>query len=193
MLSLGAVGDLSLTSTGPITSLSARSWQSGAVDAPSIATLTIASNFGADVRTHAGGKLKSARFGAITGGTWAVAGGIGTLHVNGGIASAAIYAGADTGPDDVLGTADDAYTAASIGVLYIGGDDTSTLIAAGAAPISGGTINSGIKLLPKGSIVSITLRGTANDDSRFLARYLQRIVKLNGVKVLTASDPHFQV
>ena len=52
---------------------------------------------------------------------------------------------------------------------------------------------SGIALLPKGSIVAITLGGTVSDDSRILASHLPKIVKLNGAKVATASDPHFQV
>ena len=192
-MSLGAVGDLSLTSTGPIAGLSAKSWQSGSVDAPSIASLTITGSFGADVRTHDGGKLKSVRIGSLSGGTWAIAGGIGSLHIIGSASNANIYAGADTGPDDILGTADDVYAGASIASLYIGGSVTTTLIAAGASPAPGETITAGIVLLPKGAITAITLRGAVSDDSRFLARHLPKIVKLNGAKVVTASDPHFIV
>ncbi|HET6246616.1 MAG TPA: FG-GAP-like repeat-containing protein [Tepidisphaeraceae bacterium] len=193
-LSLGAVGDLALTAAGPIGALSAKSWQSGAVDARGIASMNIAGSFGADVRLHAGGKLTSARIGAVTGGIWAVAGGIGTLHIIGSIASASIYAGADTGPDNLLGDGDDVFAAAAIGTLFIGASDTSTLIAAGATPATGSTtITGGIALLPKGSITAITLRGAVSDDSRILAAHLPRIVTLNGAKVATATDPHFQV
>ena len=131
--------------------------QRGGRKPPSIAILKIAGNFSAMLRTHADGKIKSATIGAIAGGTWAVAGGIGTLRIVGSIADATTAA-ADTGPDDLLGTSDDIYSAAAIGTLFVGGDTTIRPGRRRRVARAGGTIAQGIVLLPKGTITAITLR-----------------------------------
>ena len=114
-LSLGNVATATLTSAGAIKSLLANSWQAGAIDAPGITALTVKGAFGADVRTHAHGIITAARLGSITGGTWSIAGAIDMLHVTGAVSNATIFAGADAGPDDMLGTSDDVFTAAILG------------------------------------------------------------------------------
>lgn len=193
-LSLGAVAGVTLNSTEIIKSLTASSWQGGQIIAPSIQTLTVKGVFDPDVDTHGTtGKITTATIGSIDGGTWAIAGGIGTLHVAGGFSDASIYAGADAGSDNVLGTSDDRYNVASITTVLIGGADTSSVIAAGAAPLPGETITSGLTLLPKGKIGTITVRGAVSDDARFLAAVLPKRANLTGVLVMTATDPHFQV
>jgi len=75
ILAIGGVANVTLTAGGGVTSINAVSWAGGAIDAPSIGSLIVRGSFSADVRTHAGGKLQSARLGSVTGGTWAIAGG----------------------------------------------------------------------------------------------------------------------
>lgn len=192
-LSLGAVSGVLLNSAAPIRTLTASSWVGGQIIAPSIETLTVHGTFDPDVFVHGSGAIRTASLGAIDAGTWAIGGDIGTLHVRGNLSNASIYAGADAGVDNVLGTNDDRYTVATISSVFVGGADTSSLVAAGAAPAPGGTIQSGIVLLPKAAIRSITVRGPVSDDSRFLASMLPTRAVLGGVTVSTATDPHFQV
>lgn len=193
-LSLGTVAGVTLNSTEIIKSLTASSWQGGQIIAPSIQTLTVKGAFDPNVDTHGTtGKITTATIGSINGGTWAISGGIGTLHVVGNLSDADIYAGADAGSDDVLGTSDDKYNVASITSVLIGGSDTSSVIAAGAEPAPGETLPTGITLLPKSSIGSITVRGTVTDDSRFLAAVLPKRATITQALVTTATDPNFQV
>jgi hypothetical protein len=191
-LALGNVQGVTLTSAAPLRSLSANAWQGGAIVAPSIGTLTIKGALNADVQVSGGGKIQSSYVGTLSGGTWAISGGIGILHVNGDLTSTRIFAGADAGPDKILGTTDDVYTAAAIASVFVGGADTSTLIVAGAVPPAGGTLDSGLILLPKAAIRSVTVRGAISDDSRFLAASLPVRATLHGTTVTTATDPHFQ-
>lgn len=191
-LSLGNVAGVDLNSATPIRTLTASNWVGGQIVAPSIQTLTVRGTFDPDVLVHGSGTIQSATLGAVDGGTWAVGGSIGTLRVNGNLSNASIYAGADAGSDDVLGTSDDRYTVATISAVFVGGADTSTLIAAGAAPAPGGSIQSGVVLLPKAAIRAITVRGPVSDDARFLAAVLPARATLAGAIVPTATDPHFQ-
>ncbi|HEY2587323.1 MAG TPA: FG-GAP-like repeat-containing protein [Tepidisphaeraceae bacterium] len=192
-LSLGAVSGVLLNSAAPIRSLTASSWVGGQIIAPSIQTLNVRGTCDPDVFVHGSGAIQTATLGTLDGGTWAIGGNIGTLHVKGNFSNAPIYAGADAGTDNVLGTNDDRYTVATISSVFVGGADTSSLVAAGAAPAPGGTIQSGIVLLPKAAIRSITVRGPVSDDSRFLAAVLPARAILSGVTVSTATDPHFQI
>ncbi len=169
-----------LDSAAVAKSITASTWAGGSIIAPSISTLTVKGDLSADVLTHSGGKITTATIGSVSGGDWAVAGGIGTLKITGSISAADIFAGADSGPDNVLGTSDDIYSAAVISTLFIGGDDNGALVAAGAAPASGSTIFGTLQLLPKGAIRSITVKGTASDDSRFLAVSLPGNASIGG-------------
>jgi hypothetical protein len=191
-LSLGNVQGVTLTSAAPIRSLAATAWAGGAIIAPSITTLSVRGQFDADVQTHNTTALQSAILGSITGGTWAIAGNIGVLHVIGDLSTARIFAGANAGPDDIFATADDTYAAAIIGSVLIGGADTSSTIAAGATPPPGETINAGFTLLPKSAIRSIIVRGTVSSDSLFAAAALPARANLTGVLVATVSNPNFQ-
>jgi hypothetical protein len=191
-LSLGAVSGVDFTSGSAIRMLTASSWVGGQIIAPSIQTLTVKGVFDPDLQLHNGGKLTTATLGTIDGGTWAIAGGVGTLHVNGSLSNAEIFVGADAGSDDVLGTSDDRYVVATITSLFVGGPINSSQIVAGGAPLPGGTIFSGLTLLPKSQIRAITLRSTLSDDSRILAAVLPARVNVGGTIVATASDPRFQ-
>lgn len=192
-LTFGAITETTLDSSASFKSLSANSWEGGSIIAPSIGTLTVKGDLNADVLLHSGGKIATATIASISGGDWAVPGGIGTLKMNGAVSAADIFAGADSGPDNVLGTTDDIYAAAVISTLYIGGDDNGALIAAGAAPAGGSTIFGTLQLLPKGSIRSITVKGTASADSRILAVSLPTSASIGGAKVATAGDPRFSL
>ncbi|HWE00908.1 MAG TPA: FG-GAP-like repeat-containing protein [Tepidisphaeraceae bacterium] len=191
-LSLGAVATATLTSAAAIKSLLANAWQAGAIDAPSIGALTVKGAFGADVRTHSNGAVASAKFGSIVGGTWAVAGAINSIRVTGDVSDATIFAGADTGADDVLGTSDDIFTAAVIGAISVGGADTSTLIVAGGSfPAGADPIFGNVTLLPGGAIHAIVVKGVAGADSHFLADKLPHTASLDRVATTTATDPRF--
>jgi hypothetical protein len=163
----------------------------GEIDAPKIGTLTIKGEFDANVNVHAGGKLQAANITTLDGGMWAIAGGIGTLHVFSDLTGARIFAGADAGPDDVLGDADDIYTAATIASVIVNGADISSLIAAGASPGPDGTLDSTLTLLPKGAIRAVTVRGAVSNDARFLAASVPARAILDGATIKTATDPHF--
>ncbi len=183
---------VTLNSSAPIRSLVANSWEGGTIIAPSITTLSVRGDFNADVQTHNTTALQSALLGSVTGGTWAIAGNIGALHVLGELTTARIFAGANAGPDDTFGTDDDTYAAAIIGSVLIGGADTSSTIAAGATPPPDGTIASGFTLLPKSAIRSIIVRGAVSADSLFAAAALPVRANFSGMLALTAGNSNFQ-
>ena len=192
-LTLGAVTDADMSSSSAIRTLTAASWQGGLIAVPSITTLNVKGIFDPDLQTSSSTKLQTATLGTVDGGDWAIPGGIGTLRINGDFSNASIYAGANAGPDQKLGTSDDTYQTATITSVFIGGNVTSSLIAAGASPQSGGTIFTGIVLLKKSAIRAIAVRGQASADSRFLAASIPARVNIGGTSVATASDPRFQV
>ncbi len=191
-ISLGNVGLATLTSAAPIKTLNANLWQGGQILAPSISSLMVKGAFAPNVTLTAGGKIGSARLGAIIGGVWAIPGGIPVLHVAGAVSSAGIYAGANAGPDNILGTADDIFGVAPIGTLFIGGDVTSSVIASGASfPTSAGLTLGSLSVLPKGIMRVLTLRGSLSPDSRIVAAKLPLTGKVGGVSVKTGGDPRF--
>jgi len=112
------------------------------------------------------------------------------LRINGSLSAASIYAGADTGPDDLPGTADDVFAAATLSALFVGGNDRSSVIIAGTASFIVGTDTTGLALLKKGRILGVTIRGAVSDDTRILASILPRVAKLGGAQgVTTKNDP----
>ena len=175
-LTAGAVTDSSLTSSVPIASLKVASWTDGSpqsIVAPSITSLTVAGAFdpsltlspankttvirGIDYTltdTSGGIGLGSARIGgAISGGTWNVAGSITSVsaksiasawvgNVNGSFGTLTINSGGLASP----------LTAESLGTLSIGGDLSSNITTAYAKTIR---ITGGID----GSTLSIGLGG----------------------------------
>src|SRR5207302_7438785 len=82
-LALGALTNVTLKSTAPVSTLSAADWQGGSVIAPSIGNLSVGGSFDADVLIQGRGKVNVATIGSVTGGAWAVPGGIGSLCVLG--------------------------------------------------------------------------------------------------------------
>lgn len=191
--SLGSVANVMLTSAAQISGLTAASWQAGSIDAPSISKLVIAGAIGANVRTHGGGALQAATIGSVTGGLWAVAGGIGSLRILGDLTDASIYAGADTGPSDIAGTSGNLFIPATITSVDIGGTATSSLIVAGATAFVTGTDTTRLMLLARSRIAGVTVVGAVSADSRFLAAHLPAVASLDGTKVPTAGNPNFEV
>jgi hypothetical protein len=190
-LTLGTMTGVTLQSGAAIRNLVAASWTGGAIIAPQVDRLTVSGSMSANVFVHNGGGMQTIRIGAITGGSWAVPGGFTTLRVAGNVSGAQIFAGADAGADNVLGTSDDIYKRAAIGSILIGGNVVSSTIAAGAAPASGTSLTSGIILLPRSPIFKITVRGTVSADSRLLAKPLPGKVTIAGTAIATSSDPRF--
>jgi hypothetical protein len=180
----GTVSDLSLTTAAPIKSLSALAWTNGAsatdaLTAPSIGTLSIRGNFDATLTLSSTGiDLKSATIsGSITGGTWTLAGSIGTLTA---ASIATAWTGAIAGSISTLTTHadfDGTLTASAINTLRVGGNlngSTVTLtgavkvgkanLALNALTVTGEVLNSAI--VTTSSVGTITLGGS--DNSRFL-------------------------
>jgi hypothetical protein len=192
-LSLGVVAFANLTSASKIKTLTASSWQGGVIDAPSIGNLLINGSIGADIHTHSFGKLTSAKIGSVTGGTWAIAGDIGAIKIAGALSNANLFAGADTGPDDNLGTTDDIFTAAAIGSLFVGGADTSSLVVAGGSiPPRGAGVIGPVTVDTGGALRALLVRGAVSPDAKFIANRIPSAVSLNGVRVATAGNLHFQ-
>lgn len=190
---LGNVGNVTLTDFSEIKTLTANAWQAGAIDAPSIGNLVVNDSFGADIRVHDSGKLTSAKIGAVTGGTWAIAGDIGTIKIAGAVTGLNLFAGADTGPDDALDTSDDIFAPASIGSLFVGGAVNSSLIVAGGSfPAMSNPISASLSALPDSAIRSIVVDGTLSSDTEFFAAHLPQVVKVDGSSLRTAVDARFK-
>ena len=92
---------------------------------------------------------------------WAVRGAVGSIQINGGLSNTQIFAGANAGPDAILGTKDDSFAAGTIDSIFVGGAETSSTVAAGVAEHRA-TIFSRQVLLPKGRIGPITVRGAVD-------------------------------
>ncbi|MDB5302499.1 MAG: hypothetical protein JWM97_48, partial [Phycisphaerales bacterium] len=181
-----------LTAAGPISSLQTGTWAGqNTIIAPSIGTINVKGDFAATIALQ--GSLHAATItGSVTGGAWAVPKGIGSLTVNANFSNTRIFAGANAGPDNQLGTTDDTFAAATIGPVKIKGAVFSSEIAAGLSPSPGSTITGPVVLLPHGKIASLSVGGMVTPDTRFLAAVLPAMAILAGQKVQTATDPHFQ-
>ena len=188
---LGTLSGVTLQAGTVIRNLTAASWTGGAIIAPQIDRLTVSGTMSANVYVHNGGGIQLVRAGAISGGTWAVPGGFTTLRVTGDVSGARIFAGADAGADNVLGTADDIYKRAAIGSILIGGNVLSSTIAAGAVPASGTNLSGGFVVQPRSPIFKIKIGGSVSTDTRFLARPLPAKVVIAGMSVATSADPRF--
>ena len=138
------------------------------------------------------GRVPSITVGSVSGGTWAVAGGIGSLKILGDLTAASIFAGANSGTDHVLGNADDTFLATQIISIFVGGSDTSSIIAAGIAPTDGINVFNGVTPIPGGKINSIVVRGSLDASSRILSAALPKTASLTGAPIGTTSDSRFQ-
>ena len=207
----GALRDVTLTTAAAVRSLAVGSWTDGpladeAISAPSIGSLSVAGSFDADLTlTGTGLALGSANVRAsVTGGTWAVAGSIGSVTVRGndaalltaaaarslqvgGNLSAATVAftnakGIDLTTLNVTGTiTGSAITAAaSIGTATFGGMTGSTLFAGVAAGTTG--LPTAVAELAAGvSIRSVNDRGRSPFAASDVAAYSLGTVTLSDV------------
>jgi Bacterial Ig-like domain (group 3)/FG-GAP-like repeat len=181
-----------LTAAAPISTIKTGTWAGqNTIIAPSIGTINVKGDFAANLALQ--GSLHSATItGSLTGGTWAVPKGIGSLTVNANFSNTRIFAGASAGPDNLLGNGDDKFAAATIGPVKIKGAVFSSEIAAGLSPTPGNTITGAVLPLPHGKIASLSVGGMVTADTRFLAAVLPATAILAGQKVQTATDIHFQ-
>jgi hypothetical protein len=153
-ITAGAVTNSTLSSAVPITSLRAASWTTTAADritAPSIASLQISGAFNPSLTLTAGGKtpaLSSARItGAVSGGSWNVSGGVGTVSAGSIAGTWSGVLGAVRSLTIKAGGLSSALSATTIGTLSIGGDLTGTINTTGAVQtvhVTGGMSNSSI-------------------------------------------------
>lgn len=192
IVALGDVSDDSdLTSATAITSLTAMRWTDGAISAPSLGTLTVAGSktpaitgdFGADL-TLTNGALKTTLgtttiAGAITGGTWQIAGNAGQIAAKSTAAGwSANFAGNVLGLK-TSGSLGGNLTANAIGSLSVGGDLKDVQLKLNQGVVSGkpavvalqtlnvlGMIDTA-QILASGHIGSIT--AGAIKDSRIVA------------------------
>lgn len=191
-LSLGTVQNAVVNSIAVLKNVTASTWAAGALIAPGVTKLTVNGAFGANIFLHNNGKLTSAKLGSITGGQWAVPGGIGAARVLGDVSNAFIAAGLDAGSDNLLGSSDDAFTAAVIGSFFVAGADTSSWLLAGAnVSAFTGQFPSSVTVLPGGAIRSITVRAAVSADSRFIASKFPAFVSLDGQRVRSSADSRF--
>jgi hypothetical protein len=193
-LSVGDMESVTFDSSETIRALTAGDWQGGIISAPAINVLTVKGDLSANVFVHGAMRLSSAKIGSVSDDTWAIPGGIGALAVLGNLSAANIYAGANAGPDNILGTNDDVYGATTIRSFTVGGYALSIVVVAGAAPSpDGGTIQVAAVVLAKSVIGAITVKGIVSGDSRFLAATLPATATIAGVKVNTKTDRRFHV
>jgi hypothetical protein len=100
------------------------------------------------------------------------------------VTDAFVWAGSTFGPDNLVETSDDTHVAAELKKISVKGAVNGTRFHAGVDTI--GTTLAG------GKIGSITVGGPADVTSVFAAETLPRTAKLDGVQVVTATDPRFE-
>jgi hypothetical protein len=138
------------------------------------------------------GALKSLLIGSSLFGTVSAAS-IGSIQIRGNLDGGAITANANIASALIQGDLINAdilaanTSAGTLGSLKITGSVTSSLAGAAVTPNIGGTptINAG------GTLRSVTVLGTVDSTSKFLAALLPKKAILGGVAVIPASDPHF--
>ena len=139
-LRLGTVADLTVDTAEPLATLYATAWtnatDSAVVTAPSISSLIVPGTFAAGVAvgTGTGVPLRTVRVGgALSGGTWTVAGGVNSITAG---STDAAWSATVTGAVNsvaVNGAASGSLTAASVGALRVRGDLTNATVKLTAA------------------------------------------------------------
>jgi hypothetical protein len=181
---IGTIGDADITVEGAAGSLSTSAWTSGLLDAGSAKTLSVTGNMGANVTLRNANlprTLNSGKLGAITGGTWSVAGVTGSL-------SAASLAAGFAGTFGTLsklaisGNAAGAITAASLPSLTIGGTWTNATVR-----LTGNTTSAG-KIAIGGSVSNLDFRAAGSVTS-FTASSIADSLVFLGVKDEVADLP----
>lgn len=188
--------------SSPRSSLDVESAAAGSViSAPDIDKLNSQGDF--DATLNVTGTTKGARVlgqvnigGSVIGTStspvrWAVNGNTGKIHVGGDIKDLELLAGAQLGSAGELASPPATYSGTDIQSFEVGGSVSSSLISAGLDPVDGVLLNSNDTLLSGGAIGSISVKGLASNDSRFLASDLPTNAKTDSATVITAQDPRF--
>ena len=107
---------------------------------------------------------------------------IGSFAVTGNVTTASVRAGWNYGPDNAPNTVDDTAAVGVINRLSVRGSVIGSQFWAGAdtsgAPLTGGMIR------------SIAIR-SADPNTRFVAATVPRAVRIDGITIITATDPRF--
>ncbi|MDB5296009.1 MAG: conserved repeat domain protein [Phycisphaerales bacterium] len=138
------------------------------------------------------GKLS---LGSLTG-TLAVAGDVASLAIAGNVSGAFVLAGTSLGTDGRVGgtgTAADAYAAARILKVAIGGSAASTVVRAGVDPVNGTFDDSDDRAVggPASVIAAVSVKRGLDATSQFVAGAFGATAKIPQ-KVVPVLDPHFR-
>jgi hypothetical protein len=116
---------------------------------------------------------------------------IGQLHISGNLTDADLLAGADFGSDGRLGNNNDFFGKGILTSLVVNGSVTNSVVAAGLSPVGTDLLGPGATLLKKSAIRAVTISGTIDPPSRFLAAALPAKVSIDGILISSLSDPNF--
>ncbi|HEX5242594.1 MAG TPA: hypothetical protein VFW23_04965, partial [Tepidisphaeraceae bacterium] len=215
-VTLGSIGDNALVSmkiatmdagsqivvSSPRSSLDVGTAAAGsAISAPDIDKLNSHGDFNATLNVT--GTTKGARVlgqvnigGSVMGTStnpvrWAINGNTGKIRIGGDVRNLQLLSGAQLGPAGELTSPPATYSGTDIQSFEVGGSVSSSLISAGLDPVDGALLNNNDTLLNGGAIGSISIKGLASNDSRFLASDLPTNAKIDSATVITAQDPRF--
>ena len=118
---------------------------------------------------------------------------IGSVQISGDLTSADILAGADFGSTARLGAAGDFFGHGILTSLVVNGSVTNSVVAAGLAPVGGVLLGPGTTLLRASAIRAVTISGSVDTASKFLAVSLPVKASIDGLVVTLASDANFQL
>ncbi len=191
-----------ITSGGQISLLSVDHAALGAtISAPAIIKISSAKDFDATLdvtgATKGASILGAVDIGGSVAGTidapirWSVNGNIGDVRIAGDVSHLQVLGGALLGADGELASPPATYSGTLIKSFDVNGSVTSSLISAGLDPVDGILLNGNDTLLDGGAIDSITIKGLASNDSRFLAASLPPQAKIDSITVVPSQDPRF--
>lgn len=169
------------------------------LSAPSIASLISSGDFDANLTvtgtTTGATVLGKVAVGGSVGGAarWVVNGNIGKVKIAGDVTGLDILGGASVGPQGSLVSPPASFSATAVQSLTIGGSVSSSIIAAGLDPVDGVLLDGDDRLLPGGSIRSITVGGLLSEDSKILAGSVPVFANVDKSRLQTANDPRFQL
>ncbi len=116
---------------------------------------------------------------------------IGNIQISGNLTDAAVLAGADFGATARLGVSGDDFGRGVLSSIVVNGSVTNSVVAAGLLPIDGVLLGAGTTLLKASAIRSITVSGTVDNASKFLAVSLPPMAKIDGLATSTAGNSIF--
>jgi hypothetical protein len=120
------------------------------------------------------------------------AGYIGSFVAGGTLTDAVVLGGATFGADGLPGGGDDTFHPGTIGSISVG-SAVGSVIAAGLDPAVDNPFTVGGTLLPGSVIKAITVTGSADATSKFLAAKLPARVRIAGVVMSPVGDPGFKI